>query len=231
MRCAPTTPPAPPSTTTGTCAAAGTATAPIADTAWHADLDAATTWLDALPIRGEIVELAAGTGWWSPLLAPKGELWLYDAIEEPLDLARERLVAHGLAAHIHVRDAWAEPDRQVDAALLPASGSSHVPRDRLRVPSPALPALAQAGRHLRLHRLAAATPSRAPPTTLAPTDDLQVRRLDDGREFTIPKVYYQPAELEEALHGNGFATAEVQTTSKFFLLGEAVAAEVTEVSR
>ena len=28
--------------------------------------------------HGEIVELAAGTGWWSPLLADKGELSLYD---------------------------------------------------------------------------------------------------------------------------------------------------------
>src|SRR6266550_4952933 len=49
---------------------------PIHDAAWNAELDAAGRWLDALPIHGEIVELAAGTGWWSPLLASKGELWL-----------------------------------------------------------------------------------------------------------------------------------------------------------
>ena len=63
---------APASTTTGTCGAAATATASLADVAWHADLDTATLWLDRLPISGEIVELAAGTGWWSPLLAQKG---------------------------------------------------------------------------------------------------------------------------------------------------------------
>jgi hypothetical protein len=45
---------------------------PIHDAAWNAELDTAGRWLDALPIRGEIVELAAGTGWWSPLLASKG---------------------------------------------------------------------------------------------------------------------------------------------------------------
>ncbi len=38
---------------------------PIGDMAWQADLDAATMWLDGLPMSGEIVELAAGTGWWS----------------------------------------------------------------------------------------------------------------------------------------------------------------------
>ena len=51
---------------------------PIHDAAWNAELDVAGRWLDGLPIRGEIVELAAGTGWWSPLLASKGELSLYD---------------------------------------------------------------------------------------------------------------------------------------------------------
>jgi hypothetical protein len=45
---------------------------PVHDTAWKAELDAAGRWLDDLPIRGRIVELAAGTGWWSPLLAGKG---------------------------------------------------------------------------------------------------------------------------------------------------------------
>jgi hypothetical protein len=56
---------------------------PIHDAAWNAELDGAGTWLDSLPISGEIVELAAGTGWWSPLLASKGELSLYDAAEAP----------------------------------------------------------------------------------------------------------------------------------------------------
>ncbi|HEY8800975.1 MAG TPA: hypothetical protein VIM20_10295, partial [Candidatus Limnocylindrales bacterium] len=45
---------------------------PIHDAAWHAELDAAGGWLDRLPLAGRIVELAAGTGWWSPLLASKG---------------------------------------------------------------------------------------------------------------------------------------------------------------
>ena len=187
-----------PSTTTGTCAAAATSAAPIHDAAWNAELDAARRWLDALPIRGEIVELAAGTGWWSPLLAQKGELSLYDAAEAPLDRARDRLVAHGLRAHIHVRDAWAEPDRQVDA-LFAGFWLSHVPRARLADVPRARPSLAQAGRPVRLHRLAAATRSRPRADHPTPADDVSAARLDDGREFTIVKVYYEPAELEAAL--------------------------------
>lgn len=102
----------------------------IEDMAWQMDLDAATSWLDALPLSGEIVELAAGTGWWSPLLAGKGELWVYDVSPEALDRARQRLVAHGLRAHLHPRDAWAEPDRTVDAVYC-GVWLSRVPPGRL----------------------------------------------------------------------------------------------------
>ncbi|MFL5778188.1 MAG: class I SAM-dependent methyltransferase [Chloroflexota bacterium] len=90
---------------------------PIDEAAWNAELDAAGRWLDRVPLSGQIVELAAGAGWWSPLLASKGELWVYDADAGRLDRARDRLVAHGLRAHLHVRDPWAEPDRRVDAVF------------------------------------------------------------------------------------------------------------------
>lgn len=91
---------------------------PIHDAAWNAELDAAGRWLDALPLRGEIVDLAAGTGWWSTLLASKGELSLYDTDPARLERARKRLVAHGLRAHLHARDPWAEPDRRVGAVVI-----------------------------------------------------------------------------------------------------------------
>ena len=54
---------------------------------------------------------------------------------------------------------------------------------------------------------------------------MSVRRLDDGREFTIVKVYYEPAELEDALRRAGFEAPSVVTTGRFFLLGSATAAE------
>jgi SAM-dependent methyltransferase len=191
----------------------------IHDAAWNAELDMAGRWLDAIPIRGEIVELAAGTGWWSPLLASKGELSIYDANAATLDRARDRLVAHGLRAHIHVRDAWAEPDRQVDAVYA-GFWLSHVPRARLR---PFLELvrrwLKPGGRFAFLDSLPDAQSSAADHPT--PADDLSVRRLDDGREFTIVKVFYSPSELEVALREAGFETADVTTTGRFFVTGTA----------
>ena len=192
---------------------------PIHDAAWNAELDGAGTWLDGLPIHGEIVELAAGTGWWSPLLASKGELSLYDAAEAPLERARERLVAHRLRAHLHVRDAWAEPDRQVDA-LVCGFWLSHVPRARTSE------FLGLVHRWLKPGGIFAFIDSLPDPQSGAtdndpPAGDLAVRRLNDGREFTIVKVYREPAELEEALRGAGFGDVHVTTTGRFFVLGEA----------
>lgn len=175
-------------------------------------------------MTGEIVELAAGTGWWSPLLAQKATtLWLYDINEEPLEFARQRLVAHGLAAHIHVRDAWAEPDREVDALFF-GFWLSHVPRARLR------DFLALCRGWLKPGGRLAFIDSRRDPESSAidhppPENDLSVRKLDDGRQFTIVKVYWEPAELEAALLAAGFAAPKVTTTSRFFLMGEATAGE------
>jgi SAM-dependent methyltransferase len=196
---------------------------PIHDAAWNAELDAAGRWLDALPIRGEIVELAAGTGWWSPLLASKGDLSLYDAASAPLARARDRLVAHGLRAHLHVRDAWAEPDRAVDTVFT-GFWLSHVPRDQLDA------FLGLVRRWLKPGGIFAFIDSRFDPQSSAvdhptPADDRSVRRLDDGREFTIVKVYYEPAELEDALTRAGFERPDVSTTGRFFLTGSAIAGE------
>ena len=100
------------------------------DQAWRLDLEAAATWLARRPFHGQIVELAAGTGWWSPHLAGKGQLTLYDAAPEPLEKARARLAGAGLTAQIQVRNAWADPDRSVDG-LFAGFWISHVDRSRL----------------------------------------------------------------------------------------------------
>ena len=194
---------------------------PVHDAAWNTELDTAGRWLDGLPIRGEIVELAAGTGWWSPLLAEKGELSVYDAAPATLELARERLVAHGLRAHLHVRDAWASPDRLVDA-LFAGFWLSHVPRGRLDE------FLALARSWLRPGATFAFIDSLRDAQSVAgdhaaPEEDRSLRRLDNGREFRIVKVFYEPAELRAALLRAGFTSAEVTTTGRFFLLGSATA--------
>jgi SAM-dependent methyltransferase len=194
---------------------------PIHDGAWNAELDGAGAWLDALPSTGgRIVELAAGTGWWSPLLASKGELWLYDAAEAPLERARQRLIAHGLRAHIHVRDAWAAPEGEPGDLVFAGFWLSHVERDRTGA------FLDLARRWLRPGGRLAIIDSQPDPQSgaadhPAPAGDVAVRRLDDGREFTIVKVHRSPDDVAAALAASRFESIEVRTTGRFFVLATA----------
>ena len=192
----------------------------IHDAAWDAELDMAGRWLDAQPFQGRIVELAAGTGWWSPLLAAKGELTMTDAAPTPLDRARERLLAHRLRAHLHVRDAWAEPEPPPADGLFTGFWLSHVERARLDE------FLALVGRWLVPGGRFAFIDSLEDPASGAadhppPAGDRAVRRLADGREFAIVKVYYSADELADALRRAGFTDIDVTTTGRFFVLGSA----------
>lgn len=193
---------------------------PARDLAWHMELDQATGWLDRLPLSGTIVELAAGTGWWSPLLAQKGELSLYDINQEPLEFARERLVAHGLRAHLHVRDAWAEPEHEVDG-LFCGFWLSHVPDDRLDA------FLGLVVRWLRPGGRFACIDSLPDPEAGAVDDDPvadsgeSVRRLADGREFRVVTVHRTGDAMTAALVRAGFVEVEVTSTPRFFQLGSA----------
>jgi demethylmenaquinone methyltransferase/2-methoxy-6-polyprenyl-1,4-benzoquinol methylase len=192
---------------------------PVRDAAWMFELDAVTSWLDRLPLRGEILELAAGTGWWSPLLAQKGELWVTETNDEALGVARDRLVAHGLRAHLHVRDAWAEPDRSVDAVFT-GHWLSLVPEDRLDA------FLRLVVRWLRRGGTFAFIDRTGDPEVDAvdeapPVDGVAARRLADGRELLIPQVPRSPDRLRRALLDAGFGSAEVGTTGRFFVRGAA----------
>ena len=193
---------------------------PIHDAAWNAELDAAGRWLDGLPIRGEIVDLAAGTGWWSTLLAGKGELSLYDANAAPLERARDRLLAHGLRAHLHVRDAWAEPDRAVDVVFTELLAQSRPARQACRLPR-ARRSLAQAGRPVRLHRFAA----RPAVVGRGPSD--AIRRPFGPPARRRPRVHDREGLLlagraRNGTRGRGLPAAAVTTTGRFFLLGGGV---------
>jgi SAM-dependent methyltransferase len=83
---------------------------PLAGATWQGELDRAVLWLDALPFAGRIVELGAGIGFWTVLLASRGETSAYDGDERRLERARRRLIAHGLSAHLHPRAIDAGPE-------------------------------------------------------------------------------------------------------------------------
>jgi SAM-dependent methyltransferase len=180
---------------------------PVRDLAWQLDMDAAATWLDGLGLDGDVLELAAGTGWWSPILAQRGSLTIHEADGVALDRARARLVAHGLRAHLHVRDPWAEPDRAVDAVFC-ALALERIPPERL------VETLRLVGRWLRPAGRFAFIEATADPEA-GPTD-----ATADASAPPAARVLTVDA-LRLSLAAAGFRRVTLRTTSRFFILGEA----------
>ena len=176
---------------------------PLHDGPWSMELDEVTGWLDGLGIGGAIVELEAGSGWWSALLAEKGELWIYDADDAALELARQRLVAHGLMAHLHQRDALAAPERQVDVVV----GAYVLGR---RSPE-------RLAEQLAVVRGWLATDSRYALIEAAARDG-QGERIDGPGGSIRP---FEPGAIVAALKAAGFADIDVRTTASAFLIATA----------
>ena len=175
----------------------------IHDTAWNAELDVVTRWIDGLGLHGRIEEPAAGTGFFSPLLAEQGELHASDEDGDALDLARDRLVAHRLRAHIHVADPWtvSEPGRA--DAVLAAFLTGRVRGAGLDRALASLRERLAAGGRLALIDLRP-DPQGGPP---------------EG----IPWTWHDPAALEAAMARAGLDAIRMTMTGRFFLLATAEA--------
>jgi len=175
------------------------------DAAWAAELDVVTRWLDAQPLGGRIAEPAAGVGFFSPLLAERGELHASDADGGALDLARSRLVAHHLLAHLHAADPWAYPaegDKPFDA-LVAAFLLGRVRRAGLDLAADLFRARLRSGGALAVVDLRP-DPAGGPPP---------------GAAWT----YHDPAEAGAALARAGFTAISVSHTGRFFLTLSATA--------
>jgi SAM-dependent methyltransferase len=176
----------------------------IHDTAWAAELDMVTRWLDGLPPAARIAEPAAGVGFFSPLLAARGELHASDPDGDALDRARERLVAHRLLAHLHVADAWTipagEPVDQVLAAFLVG----------------------------RVRGAGVDTAAASLRARLRPGGTLAILELRNdpagGPPAGIPWSWHEPDVLEAAIARAGFGAISVTATGRFFLMLTARAA-------
>ena len=174
--------------------------------------------IEELPIAGAVLELACGTGHWTPLLAARARsLTALDAAPEALALARQRV--QGLAVEFIETDVFAwEPPRRYDTVFF-AFWLTHVPPSRFAdFWAMVGAALARDGRVCFLDD---ASQARASERELANQATPTVwRPLRDGSEHRVVKVYYSPGELATRLAELGWS-AEVRETSTPLLVGTA----------
>ncbi len=176
--------------------------------------------LDALNPRGRILEFAAGTGIWSQrLVRDCDELTVVDSSPEVLALNKTRLSDPRAQYDESDIFAWT-PDRQYDFVFF-SFWLSHVPDERFeefwglvrRSLRPGGQAFVLDSRYNQL--------STAVDHKLNALDSpIMVRRLNDGREFKIVKIYYVPETLGPKLGKLGWKTS-LRATANHFIFGSA----------
>jgi SAM-dependent methyltransferase len=172
---------------------------------WLLDVAELEEHLRVFAPRGDVLELAAGTGIWTRRLVPSADRVV------AVDANAETLALNTPAAELVVADIfnW-EPPQQFDVVFF-SFWLSHVPEDRFaEFWSFVRSALRPAGRVFLID---------SGPSEAAGDGELQVRQLADGREFTIVKRFWQPGGLAERLTALGFDLDLALTGNGLFLYG------------
>jgi len=191
---------------------------------WLADTSAVETAFDQWLARCQprtALELACGTGLFTRRLAPKvARMTAVDASPEVLAINRSR-VAAGEVEYVEADVfAW-KPARRYDVVFF-SFWLSHVPEERFEAFwGTVAAALAPGGRAYLID--SAFDPTSTARDHARPGRDAGVvaRKLNDGREFRIVKIFWEPQALASRLSALGWST-ELARTANYFVYGEAV---------
>ena len=193
---------------------------PEANAQWWKDVETVVAALREFEPSGRILELAGGTGRFSQeLLTTASELTIVDASPEMLELNRSRLRSSKVQyVEADIFD-WT-PTTRYDTVFF-SFWLSHVPGTRFEIFWDLVrSSLAPAGRVFFIDSLRVQS-STATDHTLPDDTDVMTRKLNDGREFDIFKVYYEPADLEQRLTDLGWQP-RICAAEQYFLYGECV---------
>lgn len=182
------------------------------DDPFAADTDRIRDALRALTPRGRVLELAAGTGQWTGLLADfADELVVTDSSPEMLELNRAKVGERG--AVYRVADALALEATHAHDVVFFGFFLSHVPRSRFPAFWSVVEGLlAPAGRVLFVDEAAHGLWDE----DWVDRDGGVVRRpLLDGTEHRAVKVLWRPADLADALTSLGWS-ASVEAQGPFY---------------
>jgi demethylmenaquinone methyltransferase/2-methoxy-6-polyprenyl-1,4-benzoquinol methylase len=189
---------------------------------WFRETATAEAAVDALDIHGSVLELACGSGLWTRRLAARADRFVaVDAAPSMLALNAERA---GDARIEFVRAdvfEWEPPPTDRFDLIFFGFFLSHVPPNRFAPLWRRIrPWLADGGSVSFMDDRAG--PDRPRSGAVVPDGPAFAhrRRLGDGREYTIVKVFYEPEELAERIGFLGWE-AEVRPIGTSFLFGTA----------
>ena len=190
---------------------------PEADAAWARELDELERFIEPLQDR-TVVEVAAGTGWWTRRLTQRNRVIATDYAPEMI--ARARWIAGPSDTAERCRaDAYRLPvaDGAVDACFfgfwlshVPVSRAGEFMREARRVLRPG-------GEMWLLDSRQSRTSGQHRQQVAGSKVQQQRRTLNDGRAFDIWKIYWSPLDLR-FLFGLVCDQVEVATTEQYFVM-------------
>jgi 2-polyprenyl-3-methyl-5-hydroxy-6-metoxy-1,4-benzoquinol methylase len=190
---------------------------------WQAEVaeveEALANWLLARR-PASALELACGTGLFTRRLAPRvGSLTAVDASPEVMAINRARVGATNVEYVEADLFAW-RPTRRYDVVFF-SFWLSHVPEDRFAAFWENVAAAIVPGGAAYLIDSAFDATSTAKDHVLPGRDaGVVTRKLNDGREFRIVKLFYRSEELAAKLSALGW-DAEIRQTEHYFIYGHA----------
>ena len=195
---------------------------------WHAETAAVDTALNAwLATRRPrtVLELACGTGLFTRRLAPCVDcVTAVDASPEVLAINRSRVAAENVEYVEADLFAWSPPHR-FDGVFF-SFWLSHVPEDRFAAFwSMVAKALVPGGAAYVIDSVFDRTSTAKDHTLPSANAGIVERKLNDGREFRIVKIFYDPAGLAAKLSELGW-TSRLGQTANYFIHGEATSPDL-----
>jgi SAM-dependent methyltransferase len=183
---------------------------PDANASWQADLNQLAHAFDRVPLGGDVVEFAAGTGFWTERLVGRARsLHVIDGSAEMLAINQERLGATAERVSYQVADLFEwQPPRTWDACVF-GFWICKVPDVLI---AGFLNTVAASIRHGGVVCFVDKAATSDPPT------ESEERALQDGRRFTIFDHPRPPKRLVELFAGAGLGI-QVETIGDRFCLG------------
>ncbi|MEO8738167.1 MAG: class I SAM-dependent methyltransferase [Casimicrobiaceae bacterium] len=190
---------------------------------WHGETGAVEAALDAwLEGRrpGNVLELACGTGLFTRRIAPRvARLTCIDSSPEVLEINRARVAASNVEYIEADLFAW-QPAERYDAIFF-SFWLSHVPDARFAAFWKTIgAALAPNGAVYVIDSAYDPTSTARNHVLPGRAEGVAMRKLNDGREYRIVKLYWQPRLLAQRLAELGWS-ALIEQTASYFIYGEA----------
>ncbi len=187
---------------------------------WFREVEQVREALHQFRPAGRVLELACGTGLWTEqIVAHADHITAVDSSAEVIALNAGR-VDSPLVEYLQADIFEWQPEKRFDLVFF-AFWLSHVPAERFEpFWRTVVSALKPGGRVFFVDSAYSETSSARDHVLEGPQATTINRRLNDGREFRIVKIFYRPEDLRAQLAALGFR-AQVRQTANYFLYGQA----------